>query len=344
MQILVTGGGGFLGLAIVQRLLSRGHAVRTFSRGAYPALTALGVTHHRGEITDATAVGAAVAGCDVVIHTAAKPGVWGPYKDYYDANVRGTELVLDACRKHGVRHLVFTSSPSAVFSGKDQENIDESVPYPTKFLSYYAQTKALSEQWVMAAHGPGLATVSLRPRLIWGPGDPNILPRLLKMADAGQLRLIDGGRHVIDHTYIDNAADAHLLAMDRLLAGAPVGGKTYFISNGEPMPAADLFNRMLAVCRRPPVTASIPRPVALLIARACEGLWTLLRRNDDPPTTRMVVLSMGAANWFNLAAARNELGYTPQVSTDEGLRRLAASQAPPRPPHQLVPSPGSSAS
>lgn len=326
MKILVTGGGGFLGLAIVKMLLARGHAVRSYSRGDYPALDALGVEHHQGNIDDGAGVEQAVAGCDVVFHTAAMPGVWGRYADYYAANVRGTEVVLAACRGQGVRNVVFTSSPSAVFSGTDQENINEAVPYPKKFLSFYAQTKAASEKLVMQANGRDLATVSLRPRLIWGPGDPNILPRLLKMADSGRLRLIDGGRHVIDHTYIDNAAEAHLLAMDRLLAGAPVGGKTYFISNGEPMPAGELFNRLLAVCGRPPVTASVPRPVALAVALGCEAVWKLLGRMDDPPATRMVALSMGAANWFDLAAARKDLGYTPRITTQEGLERLRAAR------------------
>lgn len=324
MRVLVTGGGGFLGLAIVRLLLERGHSVRTFSRGSYPELERIGVEHFRGEISDAAALLGAVAGCEVVFHTAAKPGVWGSYESYYDANVRGTESLIHACSAAGIQHLVFTSSPSAVFTGTDQENVGESVPYPNKFLSHYAKTKALSEQIVMAAHGDRLATVSLRPRLIWGPGDPNILPRLLHMADTGRLRLIDGGKHVIDHTYIDNAAEAHLLAMDKLLSGAPVGGKTYFISNGEPMPAGELFNRMLAACGRPRVTASLPRPVALAAARACEALWTVLRREDDPPASRMVVLSMGAANWFDLSAAKRDLGYLPRVSTDEGLARLAA--------------------
>lgn len=327
MRILVTGGGGFLGLGIVRLLLGRGHSVRTYSRGAYAALGALGVEHFRGEISDAGALSGAVAGCDVVFQTAAKPGVWGRYEGYYDANVRGTESLLKACRAAGVRHVVFTSSPSAVFTGTDQENVDESVPYPEKFLSHYAKTKALSEQMVMAAHGEELRTVSLRPRLIWGPGDPNILPRLLHMADTGRLRLIDGGRHVIDHTYIDNAAEAHLLAMDKLLAGAAVGGKTYFISNGEPMPAGELFNRMLAACGRPPVTARVARPVALGVARVCEALWTVLGREDDPPASRMVVLSMGAANWFDLGAARRDLGYVPRVSTEAGLARLAEAGA-----------------
>jgi len=278
MKILVTGGGGFLGEAIVRRLIARGHTVRTFSRGDYPQLAALGVEHVRGALERETEVRAAVTGCDAVFHTAAKPGVWGAYAGYHAANVQGTAHVIAACRAAGVRNLVFTSSPSAVFSGRDQENIDETWPYPERHLSHYAATKAESERMVMAAHGEELATVSLRPRLIWGPGDPNILPRLRAMAADGRLRLVDGGRHVIDHTYIDNAAEAHLLALDALQAGRPVGGKTYFISNGAPLPAGELVNQMLAACGAGPVRRSVPRGVALGIAAACEGVWRMLGR------------------------------------------------------------------
>jgi 2-alkyl-3-oxoalkanoate reductase len=324
MDAFVTGGGGFLGRAIIRQALDRGWKVRSYSRGSYPDLEALGVAHTRGDVADGASLSRAVKGCDVVFHAAAKPGIWGRYEDYYEANVRGTENVLAACLEQEVRKLVYTSSPSAVFSGRDQQGINESVPYPKRFLCHYAATKALSERQVLDANGPALATVALRPRLIWGAGDPNVLPRLLKLAHAGRLRFVDHGRHLIDHTYVDNAAQAHILAAERLNEGAAVGGKAYFISNGEPLPAGELVNRLLEACGMPSVAASVPRAVALGIAWANELLWKSMGYDGDPPTTRYLVLSMGADNWFDISAAQRELGYSPSVTSAEGFRRLAA--------------------
>jgi len=324
MRVLVTGGGGFLGTGIVRLLLARGYSVRSYSRGAYPHLAALGVEHVAGDLSDAAAVGRAVAGCDLVFHTAAKPGVWGPYAGYYDANVRGTEYVIDACRAHGVERLVYTSSPSVVFTGKDQAGIDESAPYPSRYLYAYAQTKALAEKAMMAANDGNLATVSLRPRLIWGPGDPNILPRVVRMAKTGKLRHVGGGPHLIDSTYVDNAAEAHVQAADRLSIGAAVAGKAYFISNGEPMAADAFMNNMLGACGMPPATRRVPKPLAVGAGALCEAIWALLGRKDDPPVTRYMMLSIGATNWFDLGAAKRDLGYAPQVSMAEGFARLGA--------------------
>ena len=237
MNALVTGGGGFLGGAIVRRLRARGDEVRSLSRGRYPALRRPRRQQIQGDVADAGAVDAAVAGCDVVFHVAAKAGVWGRYAEYHRANVVGTENVLAACRRHGVRRLVYTSSPSVVFDGRDMEGVDESVPYPAHYEAHYPQTKAEAERLVLAANGPDLATVALRPHLIWGPGDNHLVPRILARGRAGRLRRIGRANKLIDSIYIDNAADAHLLAADRLAPGSPVAGKAYFISNGEPIAA-----------------------------------------------------------------------------------------------------------
>ncbi len=216
MNALVTGGGGFLGGAIVRRLTARGDRVCSLSRGRYPALDALGVEQMQGDVADAAAVDAAVAGRDIVFHVAAKAGVWGPYAEYHRANVVGTQNVLSACRKHGVRRLVYTSSPSVVFNGRDMEGVDESVPYPEHYEVAYPKTKAEAERLVLAANGADLATVALRPHLIWGPGDNHLTPRILERGRAGRLRRIGRANKRIDATYIDNAADAHILAADRL--------------------------------------------------------------------------------------------------------------------------------
>lgn len=326
-RALVTGGGGFLGRAIVQRLRARGDAVRTLARGDYPELRALGAEPFRGDVADPDAVRRAVEGCDVVYHVAAKAGIWGPFDEYYRCNVEGTRHILDACRALGVRRLVYTSSPSVVFDGRDVAGVDESIPYASRYETAYPQTKAEAERLVLAAHGAQLATTALRPHLIWGPGDNHLIPRLIARARAGRLRRIGRTDHLVDAIYIDNAADAHVLAADRLALGAdsPVGGKAYFLSQGEPWPLWKLINGILAAADLPPVDRTVPRPVAYLAGALLETTYRLLRRADEPPMTRFLAHQLSTAHWFDITAARRDLGYAPAVSTEEGLRRLAES-------------------
>jgi nucleoside-diphosphate-sugar epimerase len=331
MNVLVTGGGGFLGGAIVRGLVARGATVRSLARGNYPALHALGVAQVRGDLADADAVKRAVDGCSLVFHVAAKAGIWGPYADYYRSNVKGTRNVIAACRACGVRRLVFTSSPSVVFDGRDMEGVDESVPYPRHYDAPYPATKAEAEQLVRAAGDDTLATVALRPHLIWGPGDTNLVPRIIARARAGRLRRIGGRVNRVDSTYIDDAAAAHLLAADRLAPGSPIAGKVYFISQGEPWPIWDLVNRILQAARLPPVTRTVPRGLALLAGAACEAFARGLRLQDEPPMTRFLARELSSAHWFNIAAARRDLGYQPSVSIEEGMRRLEQALRPAAP-------------
>jgi nucleoside-diphosphate-sugar epimerase len=322
MNILLTGGGGFLGSAIVRRLVARGDRVCSLSRGHYPSLDALGVVQHHGDIADPKIVLNAAAGCDLVFHVAAKAGVWGPFAEYHRANVVGTENVLAACRAHRIRRLVYTSSPSVVFDGRDMEGVDESVAYPNHYEAHYPRTKAIAERTVLSANGPDLATVALRPHLIWGPGDNHLVPRILARARAGRLRRIGRADKRIDGTYIDNAADAHLLAADRLAPGSPVAGKAYFVAQDEPIPLWDLVNRILAAARLPPVTRTVPAGAAYAAGWVLELAYGLLGLKGEPPLTRFVVRELATAHWFDLTAARRDLGYRPAVSLDEGLRRL----------------------
>jgi nucleoside-diphosphate-sugar epimerase len=322
--ILVTGGGGFLGGAIARRLAGRGDRVRSLSRGDYPALRALGIETIQGDIADAEAVNQAVDGVDLVIHVAAKAGVWGPAEDYQRANVQGTRNVLDACRRAGVARLVHTSSPSVVFDGRDMEGVDESVGYPDHFEAPYPATKAEAERLVLAANGPELATVALRPHLIWGPGDNHLVPRILARGRAGRLRRIGSANPLIDATHIDNAAEAHVLAADRLEPGSPIAGRAYFIAQGEPIPLWNLVNGILAAGGLPPVSRTVPVPAARLAATLLEGAFRAFNVQAEPPLTRFVVRELATAHWFDLTAARRDLGYAPLVNTAEGLRRLAA--------------------
>ena len=324
MIALVTGGGGFLGAAIVRRLRERGDPVHSFSRRRYAELDSLGVIQHQGDLADSIAVARAAAGCDIVFHVAAKAGVGGRYRDYHRANVLGTANVLTACCHHGIPRLVYTSSPSVVFDGRDMAGVNESVPYPSHYDASYPQTKAIAERMVLNANDAALATVSLRPHLIWGPGDNHLVPRILARARAGRLRRIGTEAKRIDGVYIDNAADVHLLAADRLAPGSPIAGKAYFITQGEPIPLWDLVNRILHAAGLCPVTRSIPPQLAYGMGWLLEMAYAIFRPQEEPPLTRFVARELTTAHWFDISAARRDLHYEPKVSVEEGLRRLAS--------------------
>jgi len=324
-RALVTGGGGFLGKAIARMLLARGVEVRSLSRGDYPELTAMGVEHVSAALGDGEAVSRAAEGCDAVFHVAAKAGVWGPYDDYHEANVTGTERVLAACRAQGVPRLIYTSTPSVTFAGEHQEGVDESAPYPTQFLTAYPETKAIAERMVLKANDEQLMTVALRPHLIWGPGDNHLVPRLIDRAKKGRLRLVDGGHGLVDSVYIDNAAEAHLNAADALGPDAACAGKPYFITNGVPMPIGELINGILNAAGLPPCTKSIPGGVAYAVGAMLERVYGLLGKSDEPPMTRFVARQLATAHWFDISAARRDLGYEPKVTIAEGLERLTKS-------------------
>lgn len=322
LKALVTGGGGFLGKAIVGLLLDRGDQVRILARGDYPELAARGVETVCGDIADPGVVMRAVKGCDVVFHVAGKPGMWGPFEAYRLTNVVGTDNVLAACRHHGVPKLVYTSTPSVVHGGGDIEGADESLPYPDHFEGAYPETKAQAERHVLAANSPELATVAIRPHLIWGPGDNHLLPRLLERARSGRMAYVGRDDKRIDTIYIDNAAAVHLAACDRLAPGAACAGKAYFVSQGEPWPASRITNALLEAAGLPPVTRRIPVGAAYALAASAEAAWRLFGMEGEPPVTRFVVGQMSTAHWYDISAARRDLGYEVTVSIEEGLRRL----------------------
>lgn len=325
--ILVTGGGGFLGSAIVRMLRNRGAAVRSLARNYYPELDELGVIQYRGDVADPEAVGRAMAGCSAVFHVAARAGIWGRYADYYRTNVVGTRTVIEACRQHGVRRLIFTSSPSVVFTGKDMEGADESLPYASRYEATYPATKAIAEKLVLASNDASLGTVALRPHLIWGPGDTNILPRIYARARAGRLFRIGKRNPLIDSTYIDNAALAHVLAANRLAPGSTIAGNAYFIAQGQPVPLWDMVDRFLSVAGLPPVSRSIPLALALILGGTLEAIYAVLHLPGEPRMTRFLARELSTAHWYNLDAARRDLDYVPIVDIEEGLRRLGESLA-----------------
>ncbi|MGK7345814.1 MAG: NAD-dependent epimerase/dehydratase family protein [Candidatus Nitrospinota bacterium M3_3B_026] len=326
MKALVTGGGGFLGRYIVEKLIARGDKVKSFGRGDYPELRAIRAETIQGDITVPAAVARAVEGMDAVIHAAARVGVWGSAKEFYDMNVIGTRNVINACVKEGVGKLVFISSPSVVFDGRGHEGIDETHPYPEKYLAHYPRTKAIAEREVLAANGgEGLLTCAIRPHLVWGPRDTNLVPRLLERAREGKLRIVGDGGNLVDTVYVENAADAAILAADRLAEGSPVPGSAYFITQGEPVKLWDFVNEILQRLGAPPVTRRVSFGAAYASGAAMEGMYRLFGINEEPVMTRFLAAQLAMPHHFSIEKARRELGYAPAVSTAEGLERLAES-------------------
>jgi len=325
MKILVTGGGGFLGQALCRNLVERGFEVVSFNRGRYPALDAMGVRQVRGDLADRDAVIAAAKGVGAIFHNAAKAGAWGSYESYHLANVIGTRNVLDACRAHGIGRLVYTSTPSVTHRATHpvEGGTADTVPYGTDFKAPYAATKAIAEQEVLAANDAVLATIALRPRLIWGPGDNQLVPRLAERARQGRLRIVGSGDNLIDTTYIDNAAQAHVDAFHHLVPGAACAGRAYFISNGEPMPARALVNALLASVGAPPVDKHLSFRTAYAIGAVCEAAWTVLPLRGEPPLTRFLAEQLATAHWYDMGPATRDFGYVPKVTIADGLVRLA---------------------
>ncbi|QYY36490.1 NAD-dependent epimerase/dehydratase family protein [Ruficoccus sp. ZRK36] len=324
MKVLVTGGGGFLGRHVVGRLLARGYTVRSLGRSAQPELVAQGVEVIQGDIADAEAVDRAVAGTDAVFHVAAKAGVWGAREDYFNANVLGTRHVLAACARHGVKRLVYTSTPSVVFTGEAFAGADESLPYGKNWLCPYPETKAQAEQEVLAANGrDGLLTCALRPHLIWGVGDPHIVPRLVDRARRGRLRIVGDGKNRVDITHVANAALAHVLALDALDKGT-AAGCAYFLSQGEPVVLWDWINNLLKRLGEPPVKRSISAKTAYRVGSSLEWIYDKFCLPGEPAMTRFVAVELSKDHWYDITAARRDLGYAPEVSTEAGVDELVA--------------------
>ena len=332
MKALVTGAGGFLGRHIVAQLLTRGDEVRGVARGEYPALVEQGVEMLRVDLRDREATIAACEGVDVVFHTAAVPGIWGPWELYHGINTVGTEHVLAGCRSHGIERLVFTSSPSVTFDGEDQCGVDGSAPYPSRWLCHYPHTKALAEQQVLAANGSeGLWTCALRPHLIWGPGDPHLIPRLLARRRSGRLRRVGDGTNLVDMVYVDNAASAHLLAAEALGPDGAASGEAYFLSQGEPVRCWEWVDELLALAGLEPVRGTISVSAAHRIGAVCEAVYRTLGIKSEPPMTRFLALQLGKAHYFDISAAGRDFGYEVTVSTAEGMRRVGEWLASVRP-------------
>ena len=321
---LVTGGGGFLGRYVVEQLLARGNRVRVLCRGRYPQLDDLGVACARGDVRDLDVVTRACKGVDGVFHVAAVPGIWGSWKLFHDINTVGTHNVITACKRQTVPRLIYTSSPSVIYDGRPHENVDESYPYPDpdEFLCHYPHSKMLAEQAVLAANDSQLATVALRPHLIWGPRDNHLIPRLIRRAKSGRLRRVGDGTNLISMTYVENAAAAHLQAADVLEPEAANAGKVYFINEPEPVNLWDWVDELLHVAGLDPVRKRISARAAWRVGSLLELIYRCLFLRSEPPMTRFLASQLSSSHYYSIAAAREDFGYTPLVSPEEGLQQL----------------------
>lgn len=321
----VTGASGFIGGRIAERLLAEGRRVRVLSRRPLPELEARGAEVIIGDLHDEHALARGCLSAETVFHVAGRVGVWGPPEDFFHVNVAGTEKLLVACHEAKVPRMVYTSSPSVVYNGGDLRNVDESAPLCTEAPCAYPTSKAAAERLVLAAHNKDFSTVALRPHLVWGPGDKNVVPRVIALAKAGKLKIVGAGKNRVDITHITNVVDAHLLAEGALVQpNSPAGGKAYFISNGEPVVLWDWINEVLRGLDLPPVTRHVPLPVAYAAGGVLEAVWRILRRAGEPPMTRFVAKEMATDHYFNIAAARRDLAFHPLMTVAEGTRELIA--------------------
>jgi 2-alkyl-3-oxoalkanoate reductase len=368
--VLVTGGTGFLGRRIVERLLAAGRRVTVLARKPSPELQTRGVQFMSASLDDTKAVADACGGIETIFHVGAKVGVWGEYADFFRTNVLGTRALIGGARQYGVQNFVYTSTPSVVYNGRDLAGADESLPLTADCPSAYPLTKAMAEHEILAANSPSLRTIALRPHLIWGVGDPHLVPRVLQRARSGSLRIVGPGTNRVDMVHIENTVDAHLLAEaalatchllgdkpaepsdvpSHLLCDKPqairapdssertdplchprgemrVGqrradGRAFFITNGEPVVLWEWINGLLVSLGEPPVTKRISLRAASTIGAICEALWHVLPVQSEPPMTRFVAAELAKDHWFDITAARRDLGYTPRVSMAEGTAEL----------------------
>ena len=321
-KVLVTGAGGFLGSYIARDLITAGYEVYSFSRGRYDSLEKMGVTQRFGNLSNYDDVEVALLGMDAVIHTASLVGMWGLYEDFYKTNVTGTENVIRACHHHHTSRLVYTSTPSVAFGDKNLCNVDESIGYPEKYLSMYAETKAIAEKMVLMANGGTLSTVAIRPHLIFGPGDLNLVPRVVEAAKAGRLKIIGTGENLVDVTYVENASMAHVMALEQLNSFAAIAGKAYFLGQG-PIKLWDFTNELLKRSGVNPITKKISFKAAYIIGFIIESFLKMISKYDvHPPMTRFVALQLGKSHYYNHAGIEKDLGFVPKYSIEEGLDKL----------------------
>jgi len=319
-SVLVTGGGGFLGKAIIKKLLLKPVKVISFSRQYYSELEKLGVKQIQGDLADSNKIIEASKDCDAIFHVAAKAGIWGSRDQFYNANVLGTQNVVNACKTNKISRLIYTSSPSVIFNGKDMEGIDEKAPYPDEYEGYYPETKALAEKIVLKESMNHFTAIILRPHLIWGPDDNHVVPGIIKRAKS--LKKIGRLDDLIDTIYIDNAADAHILAAEKLKSDPSLSGNIYFISQDQPVSKWYLADQFLLAAGLEPIKGRISATSAYIAGIVFEFFYGLFCIKKDPPMTKFAAKELATSHWFDITKAKKELGYVPAVSIEQGLKHL----------------------
>lgn len=324
MRVLVTGASGMLGGAVADLLGAAGDDVVVMQRRS------AGGRHREvlGDITDRGTLDRAMAGADAVVHLAAKVDVVGRWKDYLATNVEGTRNVIDAARASDVGSVVYVSSPSVAHAGASIVG-EDAAPATDRARSHghYARSKAMAERLALASHGPGLAVTAVRPHLVWGPGDTQLVGRIVDRARTGRLALVGSGAALVDTTYVDNAASAICAALSRIDV---TGGEAFVVTNGEPRPIGELVGDICRACGVPPPRRAVPYPVAWAVGGIVEGITAASHRLpgvpsiEQPPLTRFLAGQLSTAHWFDQQRTREALDWAPEVSLSEGLDRLRA--------------------
>lgn len=324
-KVLVTGGGGFLGSAIVRQLLAKGCTVTVAGRHRYEKLERLGARCLVGDIGDRNFTAQSCQDVDTVFHVAAKAGIWGSWSEYRKVNIEGTVNIADSCRRNGVACLVYTSTPSVVFDRGSIEDGDENLPYARRFLCSYAKSKVAAERYLLEKISEELRVCALRPHLIWGPDDPHLIPRLLERGKTGELKIVGNGRNKVDITFVDNAAQAHILAAQSLHRSSRISGQAYFIGQERPVFLWDWINDLYRELGIAQLEKKVPLSAAYLAGWLLEILHGLARAKKEPRMTRFLALQLARSHFFSHERAKKDFGYEPLISIEEGQRRLIES-------------------
>jgi nucleoside-diphosphate-sugar epimerase len=324
MKAFVTGGSGFIGGVLIRRLRAEGVDVSALARSeaSEGKVAAAGADPARGDLDDADAMAAGAEGCDLAFHAAAALGEWGRRKDFERGNVQGTRNALEAARRAGVRRFVHVGTEAALLAGEPLVNVDETAPLRPDSKAPYPATKALAEQAVREANGDGLETVVVRPRLVWGVGDTTILPGIADAVRSGRFRWIGGGRHLTSTTHVDNTVEGLWLGATK---GRP--GEAYFVTDGDPVVFRDFVTELLATQGVTAPDKEAPAGVARVMAPVLEGVWGVLRRPSPPPVTRLTYWLSAQECTIDISKAREELGYVPVKTRDEGMAELRQAAA-----------------